>query len=62
MEWLFSLLFTLTGATVTEDGHVIDRKQKELEKLECIYTNRECANKLKHNKKYIYFEDVKGNK
>lgn len=60
MEWLISLIFALTGATITKDGYIIDRQQKELEKLECVYTDRECANKLKHNGKFIYFEDVKG--
>lgn len=59
MEWLISFLITLSGITITKDGYIIDRQQKELEKLDCVYWSRECADKIKHNKKFIYFEDVK---
>lgn len=64
MQWLISLLFALTGATITEDGYVIDRQQKELGKLERIYWDTEYVNKIKHTKKSIYFEPItkrKGN-
>ncbi len=60
MEWLISFLFTLSGLNITKDGYIIDRQQKELEKLDCVYWNRECANKIQYNGKSIYFEDVKG--
>lgn len=58
MEWLISLIFTLTGATITKDGYIIDRQQKELEKLERIYWDTNYVDKIKHTKNYIYFEPI----
>ncbi|DAB21872.1 TPA: hypothetical protein CPT94_06690 [Candidatus Gastranaerophilales bacterium HUM_22] len=62
MTWLISLLFTLSGITITEDGYIIDKQQKELEKLERIFWDADYVDKLKYNKNYIYIEPVTNKK
>ena len=62
MTWLISLLFTLSEITITEDGYIIDRQQKELEKLERIFWDADYADELKQYGNGIYFEPVTNKK
>ncbi len=62
MTWLISLLFTLSGITITEDGYIIDRQQKELEKLERIFWDADYADEIKQYGKGIYIEPVTNKK
>lgn len=50
---LTTFVLSIFGIYKNADGQYIDYKEKELQELECIYTDPNCALDLENNKYYI---------